>query len=98
MRHHPGLVLGKLGIQRAQRAHPDLDIAPLGSADLALCRGRKVREVAVLDADQIRFAQCEVEVELDEAVQCGSRIRVVRQHALRTGQQPGADADQQFDQ
>ena len=98
MRHYAGLVFGKPGVQRAQSAHPGLDVASLSTSNLSLGRRREVREVAVLDADQVGFAQREVEMEVDETVQGGGRVRALRQNRLRARQEPGADTDQQFDQ
>ena len=58
----------------------------------------QVREVAVLDADQVWFAQREVEVKIDEAVQRRGRVGVAGRHVAGTGEQSGADPDQQLDQ
>ncbi len=67
-------------------------------ADLPLGGRRQMAEVAVLDADQVRFSEREIEVEIDEPVQRGRRIGGPRDDVGRPGQQPGADADQQLDQ
>ena len=63
-----------VGIQLAQHADPDLDILALRLAHLSLGGRGQVREVAVLDADQVWLAQREVEVKIDQAVQRGGRV------------------------
>src|SRR5581483_12422176 len=67
-------------------------------ADLALGRRRQMRQIAVLDANEIRLAQGKVEMKLDEAIQRFSRIGVPRGHLAGTVEQPGADSNQQLDQ
>src|ERR1700739_74915 len=55
-------------------------------------------EVAVLNPDQIRFTQREVEVEVDQAVQRRGGVSLAGSDLSRTGEQAGADANQQLDQ
>src|SRR6516162_3159163 len=83
---------------RAQDIDPDLDILALRFAYLLFGRLGQVRKVAVLDTYQVRFAQCKVEVKVDEAVQRGGRVGAAGPHITRTGEEPGADPDQQLDQ
>ena len=78
MRHQPGVAFGKLWLEFAQDAHPNLDILALGPADLAFGGGRQIGEVAVLDPDEVRFAQSEVEMKVDQAVQCRGRVGLPR--------------------
>jgi hypothetical protein len=82
----------------ALHTHPDLHIAALCSAHLTLSRDREVRQVAVLDADEVRLAQGEVEVEFDQAGQRRSGLIGFGDDRARAGQQSGADADQKLDQ
>ena len=98
VRRQPGVGFGQLRVQLAQHAHPDLDVLPLRFAHLPLRGVGQVRKVAVLDPDQVGLAQGEVEMEIDEAVQRRRRVSVVGGHIAGTGEQPGADPDQQLDQ
>ena len=77
---------------------PDLDVLSLCLADLTFRRCGQVVQVAVLNPDQVGFAQREVEVEVDQPVErVGRRCRSL-QHAPGAREQPRADADEQFDQ
>ncbi|EUA18115.1 hypothetical protein I552_9338 [Mycobacterium xenopi 3993] len=71
---------------------------PLRPADLALGGRGQMCQIAVLDPDEIGFAQGKVEVKVDEAIQRLSRIGVPRGHVAGTGEQAGADSDQQLDE
>ena len=42
-------------MQFAQHADPDLDVAPLGAPNLTLRADRQMRQIAILDADQVRL-------------------------------------------
>lgn len=57
-------------LQAAERVDPDLDVLPLRPAHLAFGTHRQVGQIAVLDSDEIWFAEDEVEVEVDQAVEC----------------------------
>ena len=74
MRHQPGVGLVESRMQFAQHADPDLDVAPLGAPNLTLRAERQMRQIAILDADQVRLTQREVEVELDQSVQRRGRV------------------------
>ena len=69
MRHHPGVGLVDIGVDPAQYVDPDLDVLPLRFPYLPRGGRRQVAQVAVLNADEIGFAESEVEVKLDQAVQ-----------------------------
>lgn len=98
MRHHPGAVLVQPGSDLAQDAHPGFDITPLCAAHLPLGRCGQVRQIAILNPDEIRLVEGEVEVELDEAVQCCDGVTGAGHHSLAPGQQAGAHLDEQFDE
>ena len=85
-------------IQPAQDIDPDLDVLPLGLADLTLGGLGQVPQVAVLDADQVGLAEREVEVEVDQPVQRGRGVGRVGDDGGRSGEQSGADPHQQLDQ
>lgn len=98
MCHDAGGLFGQCRIQSAQCRHPGFDIAALRSAHLSL-RGRgQVREIAVLNPDQVRFVEGEVQVEVDQAGQGRSGVGCRRDDGLSAGEQAGAHTDQQFDQ
>ncbi|SLB99181.1 Uncharacterised protein [Mycobacteroides abscessus subsp. abscessus] len=73
MRFDAGIRLVELGIELLEHPDPHLDVFALRLAYLSTRVGRQAFEVAVLDADQVRLAQCEVEVELHQCVECGAR-------------------------
>lgn len=60
---------GEVGVQLAQHLDPDLDVLALGAPDLAAGRLGEILQVTVLDADEFRLAQGEVEVEVEQAVE-----------------------------
>ena len=86
VRRQPGIGFGQLWVQLAQYTHPDLDVLPLRFAHLPLCRVGQVRKVAVLDTDQVGFAQGEVEMEIDEAIQRRGRVSLAGGHISGTGE------------
>lgn len=98
MCHDPGALLLKTGIEVAEHRHPGFDITPLRPPYLALGGRGQVGQVPVLNSDQVRFVEREVEVELDQPHQRGGRVRCGVDDALPPGHEPGADPDQQFDQ
>lgn len=85
-------------IELFEDADPQLHVFALRLTDLSSRVGRQAFEVAILDADQVRFAEGEVEMELDEGVERGCR-GVGRLGCGRTALvEPSADPDEQFDQ
>ena len=98
MRHQPGAILGEVGVDPAQYPNPGLDVAALRPADLPLGRPGQIGQIPVLDPDQARLAEGEVQVELNQARQGGCRIVGVGDHRLCAFQQTGADSHQKFDQ
>ena len=98
VRRQPGVGFGQLRGQLAQHTDPDLDVLPLRFAHLSLRHVGQVREVAVLDTDQVGFAQGKVEMEIDEAIQRRGRFSAAGGHVAGAGEQSGADPDQQLDQ
>ena len=69
MRHQSRVGLAVRTVQPPKDAHPDLDVLPLRLADLTLRGLGQVAQIAVLDADQVRLAEREVEMEVDQSVQ-----------------------------
>lgn len=98
MRHQPGAVLGEVGGDPAKYSHPGLDVAALRTADLPLGRPGQVGQIPVLDPDQGRLAEGEVQVEFDQARQSGCGVVDTGDHRLCALQQTGADSHQKFDQ
>ena len=64
MRFDSCVRLIELGIELLEHPDPHLDVLALRLAYLSTRVGRQAFEVAVLDADQVRLAEREVEVEL----------------------------------
>lgn len=66
MRLDSGRRLGEIGVQIAQDGHPDFDVLPLSPANLAArCLGQ-IFQVPILDPNEFRLAQREVEMEVDQ--------------------------------
>lgn len=70
VRHHPGTVFGQVGVHLPQHADPGLHVAALCSANLPLGGGGKVGQIPILNPDQIRLTQDEVQVKVDQALEC----------------------------
>ena len=98
MGSQPGICLGQGGVATAQHVDPDLDILPLLAAHLPFGRRRQVSQVAVLNADQVRLGQREVQMEVDQGLQGGFGIIGSLGHLVRPGEQSGADSDEQLHQ
>ena len=98
MRHHPGALVFHTGIELPQGGLPGFDVTPLGPSHLPLAWGGQVGQIAILDPDQVRFVEGEVQMEFDEPRQCRGGIGCGRHHCLCAGEQFGAHPDQQFDQ
>ena len=75
VRHQPRVGLGESGLELAHHAHPYLHVLALRSAHLLFGGGRQMSEVAVLNANEIWFAEREVEVEVDQPVERRVRRR-----------------------
>jgi hypothetical protein len=88
------MVLGQVGAQLPQHAHPGLDVAALRPPYLPLRRRGKVRQVAVLDSDEVGLAEGEVQVEVDQSHQCGLGVIGSGQHRVPALQKAGADSHQ----
>jgi hypothetical protein len=98
MRHQTGVSLVEAAIEIAQHPYPYFDVMSLSAANLTLCSDGQIAHIAVLDPDQIRFSQCEVQMKFDQR---GKRLRGigrVSDDGLGARQQSRADADEQFDQ
>ena len=97
MRHQPGIGFFD-PVARPKQVDPDLHVLALRFTDLTLGPLRKMRQVAVLDTDEIRLIRSEVEMKVDEPVQCRIVVAAPAHDRSRAGQQASADADEQFDQ
>jgi hypothetical protein len=95
--HHPGVGFVN-AVASLQQIDPDLHILALRFANLTLGPFRQVRQVPVLDTDEIWLAKRKFEVKIDEPIEGHVDVGRLRDDRLRAGQQPGADADQQFDE
>ncbi len=60
--------------------------------------GGQVGEISILNPDQVRFVEGEVQVELDQPGECRGRVRCGVDDGVATGHESGADSHQQFDQ
>lgn len=98
MRHQSGVVLGEMQVNATQHPNPGLDVPALSPPDLPLGGRRQAGEVPILDPNQVGFAQREVQVEVDQTVQCGGWIGGFLNDSLRTGQQSRAYAHEQLDE
>ncbi|CDZ89144.1 hypothetical protein RHRU231_450311 [Rhodococcus ruber] len=98
MRHGPCVGLSQGGVEAAQGAHPQFDVAPLGLAHLPAGVRREGLQLPVLHPDQVRFPEREVEVEVHQAVERAPGIVGVVDHVGAAGQQATADVDQQLDE
>jgi hypothetical protein len=97
MGHHPGVGFVN-GVASPQQIDPDLHILALRFANLPLGPFRQVRQVPILDTDEIWLAERKVEVKIDEPIEGHVDVGRLRDDRLRAAQQAGADADQQFDE
>ena len=91
MRHQSGVGFGQIGVESAQHADPDFHVLTLRFTHLPFGGRGQVREVTVLNPDEVRFSEREIEVEIDQAVQGRSGAGAAVLHGARTGEQPGAD-------
>lgn len=98
MRHHPGGLVLKSGIEVPQSGDPRLDVAALSPPHLALSGRRQVGQIAVLNPDEVRLVEGEVEMEFDQPSQRCGRVRRGIDDGLAACHEPGAHLDQQFDQ
>lgn len=94
MGHHPGSLLFQAGIDGLKGRDPDFDIAALGAPHSPLCCGGQVGQVAILNPDQIRFVEGEVQMEFDQACEGGRRVGRGIDHRLPALHQPGTHLDQ----
>ncbi len=69
MRYQPGVGFVD-PVALAKQIDPDLYVLTLCFTDLTLGPLRKMRQVAVLDPDEIRLSQSELEMKVDEPVKC----------------------------
>ncbi len=97
VRHQTRIGFGVRAVQAAKDVHPDLDVLPLGLADLTLRGFGQVPQVAVLDADQIGLAEREIKIKVDQPIERGRGVGRIGHNGARAGQQSSADPYQQFD-
>ena len=77
-----------------QDVYPEFNVAALQGADLGLVVVVEVAEVLVLDPDDVRVAEGEVHMELDQAGEGRGRAVGPCHHAAAALQQVLADAQQ----
>ena len=97
MGHQPSVALVN-AVAFAQKVDPHFHVLPLGFTHLTPGPVREMRQITILDTDEIRLAEREIEMEIHEPVERVADVGRPRHDRPRTGQQPGADADQQFDE
>ena len=95
VRPHPEFGRVGFAVQFLQHVHPQLHVVALKGADLGLVVIGEVTEIAVLDPDDVRIAQGEVDMELDQPGQGCSGIACIRHHPATAVEQFLAHAQQQ---
>jgi hypothetical protein len=93
------LLVHQVRSQSGQNLDPDLDVEPLQPPDRALGILRQPVEFVQVQRDHGRIRQCEVDVEVDQGIEQGTRVvRMLTEPSQTTREQALADRRQRRDQ